>query len=133
MIGIYVDNRLVIGKCNRIDGLIVELKRSGFNLKVENNLTDYLSCQLIENSGLKEILILQLHLINNLEAKFGDEAKNKRFYKTLGTPRFKIVSSENDEGIIKPNLQSRCVLESEFCCVSSSILDLICAILFGIC
>jgi hypothetical protein len=43
MIGIYVDDCLVIGKRNRIDELIVEFKTSGFNLKVENNLTDYLS------------------------------------------------------------------------------------------
>jgi hypothetical protein len=49
MNGIYVDNCLVIGKRDGIDELIVELKTSGFNLKVENNLTDYLSCQLIED------------------------------------------------------------------------------------
>jgi hypothetical protein len=107
MIGIYVDDCLVIGKHDKIDELIVELKTSGFNLKVKNNLTDYLICQLIENSELKEILILQLHLINNLEAKFGDEVKNKRIYKTPGAPRFKIVCPENDEDIIAPNLQSR--------------------------
>jgi hypothetical protein len=83
------------------------LKTSGFNLKVENNLTDYLSCQLIENIELKEILILQPHLINNLEAKFGDEVKSKRVYKTPGTPRFKIVCPENDDDIIEPDLQRR--------------------------
>jgi hypothetical protein len=32
-----------------------------------------------------------------LEEKFGDEVKNKRIYKTPGTPRFKIVHPENDE------------------------------------
>jgi hypothetical protein len=66
----------MIGKHDGIDELIVESKTSGFNLKVENNLTDYLSCQLIENAKLKEILTLQPHMINNLEAKFGDEVKN---------------------------------------------------------
>jgi hypothetical protein len=50
MIGIYVDDILVIGKRDKIDKLIVALKTSGFNLKVENNLTDDLSCQLIENA-----------------------------------------------------------------------------------
>jgi hypothetical protein len=71
MIGIYVDDCLVIGKRDKIDELIVELKISGFNLKIESNLSDYLCCQLIENAQWKEILILQTHLINNLEAKFG--------------------------------------------------------------
>jgi hypothetical protein len=45
MVGIYVDDCLAIGKRDKIDKLIVALKTSGFNLKVENNLTDYLSCQ----------------------------------------------------------------------------------------
>jgi hypothetical protein len=107
MIGIYVDDCLVIGKLNKINELIVELKTSGFNLKVKNNLTGYLSCQLIENAELKEILILQPHIINNLEAKFGDEVKSKRVYKTPGTPRFKIVHPKSFEDNIEPNLQSR--------------------------
>jgi hypothetical protein len=107
LIGISVDDCLVIGKRDKVDELIVELKTSRFNLKVENNLKDYLSCQLIENAESKEILILQPHLIKNLEAKFGDEVKNKMVYKTPGTPRFKIVQPENDDDIIEPNLQCR--------------------------
>jgi hypothetical protein len=107
MIGIYVDDCLMIGKRDKIDELIVDLKTSGCNLKVENNLTDYLSCQLIENAELKEILILQPHLINNLEAKFGDEVKSRRVYKTPGTPRFKVVCPDYDDDIIELNLQSR--------------------------
>jgi hypothetical protein len=63
MIGIYLNDCLVIGKRDKIDELIVELKTSGFNLKVENNLTNYLSCQMIENKESKEILILQPHLL----------------------------------------------------------------------
>jgi hypothetical protein len=98
---------LVIGEHNRIDELIVDFKTSGLNLKVENNLTDYLFCTLIENAESKEILILQPHLINNLEANFGDKVKRKRVYKTPGTPRFQIDCPENDEDIIEPNLQSR--------------------------
>jgi hypothetical protein len=71
----------MIGKRDKIDELVVELKTSGFNLKVENNLTNDLSCQLIEIAESKEILILQPHLINNLKAKFGDEVKSKGFTK----------------------------------------------------
>jgi hypothetical protein len=106
MIRIYVEIFLMIGKRNKFDELIVELKTSGFTLKVENNLTDYLTCQLIENAESKEILILQPHLINNLEVKFGYEVKNRRIYKNPGTPRFKIVCPENNEDIIELNLQS---------------------------
>jgi hypothetical protein len=43
MIGIYVIDCLVVGKESHIEELI-ELQRSGFNLKVEKKLTDYLNC-----------------------------------------------------------------------------------------
>jgi hypothetical protein len=83
--------------------LIFELKKSRSNLKVENNLTDYLIFQLIESTKSKKILILKLHLINNFEAKFEYQVKFKRVYKTPRTPRFKFFP-ENDKDIIEPNL-----------------------------
>jgi hypothetical protein len=86
--------------------VIDDLKMNGFNLKVESSLKDYLSCRVIEDSIQKSILILQPHLINNLEAKFGGEVCNKRVYKTPGTPRFKIVRPDNDDDVINPSLQS---------------------------
>jgi hypothetical protein len=70
------------GKSDGIDELIVELNTSGFNLKVENNLANYVSCQLIEKAESKKLLILQPHLINNVEVKFGDKVKSKRVYNT---------------------------------------------------
>ena len=105
IIGVYVDDCLVIGKETQIRQLIAELKENGFNLKIENNLKDYLSCRVIEDE--KRILILQPHLINNLQAKFGNEVEKKRVYKTPGTPRFKIVWPSNDDDTIDGNLQSK--------------------------
>ena len=49
LIGIYVDDCIVIGKEEQISKLIDDLKSGGFNLNIENNLTDYLSCRIIEN------------------------------------------------------------------------------------
>jgi hypothetical protein len=83
------------------------LKTKGFNLKIESSLKDYLSCRVIEDPDLKSILILQQHLINNLEAKFGNDVYNKRVYRTLGTPRFKIVRPDDDTDVINSTLQSR--------------------------
>jgi hypothetical protein len=107
MIGIYVDNCLVVGKEDQIQEVIQGLKASGFNLKVESSLKDYLSCRVIEDLESKSILILQSHLINNLEAKFGQEVCNKRVYKTPGTPRFKIVRPAADNDVIDADLQGR--------------------------
>ena len=44
MIGIYVDDCLVLAEERKIKQLIINLKSKGFSLKVENNLKDYLSC-----------------------------------------------------------------------------------------
>jgi hypothetical protein len=105
IIGVYVDDCLVIGKETQISQLIVELKENGFSLKIENNLKDYLSCSIIKDK--KRILILQPHLINNLQAKFGNEVEKKRVYKTPGTPRFKVVCPSNGDDTIDGNLQSK--------------------------
>jgi Reverse transcriptase (RNA-dependent DNA polymerase) len=64
LIGIYVDDCLVIGTDERIAKLIDDLMIDGFNLKVENSLKDYLSCCVIETKNLNQITILQPHLIN---------------------------------------------------------------------
>jgi hypothetical protein len=53
--GIYMDDCLVIGTEERIDKLIADLKKNGFNSKVENNLEDYLSCCVIETKNLNQI------------------------------------------------------------------------------
>jgi hypothetical protein len=77
-------------------------------LKVESSLKDYLSCRVIEDLESKSILILQPHLINNLESKFGQEVCNKRVYKTPVTPRFKIVRpATDDDDVINADLQGR--------------------------
>jgi hypothetical protein len=107
MIGIYVDDCLVVGKEDQIQELIQDLKASGFNLKVESSLNDYLSCCVIEDLESKSNLILQPHLINNLEAKFKQEVCNKRVYKTPGTPRFKIICPTTDDDVINADHQGR--------------------------
>jgi Reverse transcriptase (RNA-dependent DNA polymerase) len=90
IIGIYVDDCLVLGKDKNIQQLIDVLELKGLSLKVERNLKDYLSCRVIEDINMREILILQPHLINKLIDRFGDEVFDKRIYGTPGTPRFKI-------------------------------------------
>ena len=107
LIGIYVADCLVIGKESQISRLIVDLKVKGFNLKVEKDLKDYLSCRIVENSEKNEILILQPHLINNLVERFGEEVQDRRIYKTPGTPRFKITRPNDESDLLETDLQKR--------------------------
>jgi hypothetical protein len=78
LLGIYADNCLVIGKDMKIEKLIVDLKKNGLNMKIEHDLNDYLICLIIEDANLNQILILQPHFINSLEARFGKEVESKR-------------------------------------------------------
>jgi hypothetical protein len=103
LIGIYVDDYIVIGKENQISMLITGLKNGGFNLKITQNLTNYLSCQVLENEAPSEISILQPYLINNLRDKFEDEVLGKGTYKTPGTPRFKVVRTDENSELIDDN------------------------------
>ena len=107
LIGIYVDDCLVIGDEEKIKNLVDELQIHGFNLKVEEELVDYLSCRIIENEHNNSILMLQPHLISRLIEKFGLEVKDKKVFKTPGTPRFKVIRSTEDMDLIDEKMQSK--------------------------
>jgi hypothetical protein len=55
IIGVCVNDCLIIGKEEGIECLIDELKKHEFDLKVEKNVNEYLSC-CIEESKIKENL-----------------------------------------------------------------------------
>jgi vesicle coat complex subunit len=83
LIGIYVNDCLVIGKETKILRLIMDLKNGGFNLEVTRNLSDYLSCWVLENQSNNEVLTLQLHLINNLRENVDNEVNQMGVFKLL--------------------------------------------------
>jgi hypothetical protein len=58
IIGIYVDDCLIIGKNESIDCLIDELKKHEFNLKVEKNVNEYLSCCIEESKDETKLTII---------------------------------------------------------------------------
>jgi hypothetical protein len=62
LIGIYVDDCLVISKDYSVDELIDELEKN-FSLKEERNFVDNLSCNIIEMKEENKFIIVQPHLI----------------------------------------------------------------------
>ena len=107
LIAIYVDDCLMVGREPDIDDVIEKLKNYDFGLKVEHNLTDYLSCRIFVNYENNVTFVMQPHLIKNLEDKFGEEVNNLSNYGTPGTPRFKIVRPNDDVEKIDSKLQAR--------------------------
>jgi hypothetical protein len=87
MIEIYVDDcPTTIGAEEAIEEIIDALKGHNFGLKVEDNLIDYLICKIIQERDKENVLIMQIHVIDNLEKKFGGEVSGMQSYTTPGTP-----------------------------------------------
>ena len=73
-----------------IDEVIADIEKH-FKLKVEENLKDYLSCEIRFNEEMKVTRIGQPHLIQKLQEKFKEETKDKGSFGTPRTPSFRII------------------------------------------
>ena len=95
-IALYVDDNLIVGKEEAINEVIQELRDKGFTLKVEDDLKDYLSCEIEFTKDKKAAWLGQSHLIANLEKYFGSRVKDLKEFKTPGTAH-KIQVRKKDE------------------------------------
>jgi hypothetical protein len=55
-----------------------------------------LSNPAIEDKEFNQVMILQPHLIKNLQHKFGNEVLQTRTHRTPGTPRFRVIHPDQD-------------------------------------
>ena len=69
-IALYVDDNLIVGKEEAINEVIQELCDEVFTLKGEDNLKDYLSCEIEFLEKNKSAGLGQPHLIANLQKSF---------------------------------------------------------------
>jgi hypothetical protein len=95
-IALYVDDCLCIGDDAAIKDLIKGMESQGLTLKVDEELTDYLSCQIDFLKDGTQALIGQPHLLKNLESKFASNVKASQAYRTPGTPGVGIVQPKDD-------------------------------------
>ena len=89
LIGLYVDDLLIIGDPNDIDKTIAGLKKH-FSVKVEDDINDYLSCEIHFSDDGTKAWIGQPHLIAKMEKTFSEEIKNLKVFATPGTPASKL-------------------------------------------
>ena len=83
-----------------------ELKESGLVIKVMENLTDYLSCEIKLNDEMNSGYLRQPHLIISLKKSFEELVKSKQKYKTPGTPGQGVLRPELEEMKISAEKQS---------------------------
>jgi hypothetical protein len=74
----YVEDCLIIGKYESMDCLIDELKKHEFNLKVERNVNEYLSCCIEESKNERKLTMIQPHLLTCLIKNWEKKLKEKR-------------------------------------------------------
>ena len=86
-LAIYVDDCYAVGDLKAIERVIKDIVSTGYTVKVEDDLSDYLSCKIIFDKEKKKAWLGQPHLIKNLETKFGEDVKGLQRYNTPGTPR----------------------------------------------
>jgi hypothetical protein len=105
IIGIYVNDVLIIGKEESIECLIDELKKHELNLKVERNVSEYLSCCIEESKDEGKLTMTQPHLLACLIKSFGEGIEGKRKFLAPGRPRFKIQRSTINMDVLDAHSQ----------------------------
>ena len=96
-VGLYVDDCLCIGDRNAIDFTVQGLKEQGLKVKVENDLSDYLNCEIHFSEGKSKAWLGQSGLMKKIEEKFGSLVKGMKNYATPGTPHFGITRQFDKE------------------------------------
>ena len=105
-IAIYVDDNLLVRDEAAINETLKLLQKEGFDLKIEDNLEDYLSCSIHFSKSGSEAWLGQPHLIANLNRKFGKLVEKLRVCKTPGTPGYGVSRPTDDEQMISMAEQS---------------------------
>ena len=85
-IAIWVDNSLFVRDKEAILEMVSDLKKEGFNLKLEGTLEAYLSYEITFNKDKSIAWIYQPHLITKIDKKFGPMVKKMQRYNTPGAP-----------------------------------------------
>ena len=75
-ISLHIANNLMVGDKAVISKAIQQLNENWLVLKIDETLTDYLSCNIIFNKNRNKTWIDQWSLINKMEVKFGDVVKS---------------------------------------------------------
>ena len=70
----YVDDNLCVGHRAALEDVTKEIVKHGLQITVENELTDYLSCEIKLNEDRTKGWIGQPHMITKIEKTFGDKS-----------------------------------------------------------
>ena len=93
----HVDDAIFAGDKEAVEDAVESLKRVGFELKVNDDFKDYLSCEVLVDKSRKMAWLGQPHLLKKLDIKFGDKVKDLQEYRTPGSPGMGIIRPKDIE------------------------------------
>ena len=100
VIGLYVDDLIIIGPIDKITFLIEKFK-SKFNLRINETVEAFIWCEFTWNSTNNSVGLHQTKIIYKLETAFGEEVKQMKEYTTPGGTGIIIEQiSESDPPIV---------------------------------
>jgi hypothetical protein len=111
-VAIYVDDCLFCGTNEMIDETVKGIVKWGLQVKVEDNLTDYLSCRVIFDKSRKMAWLGQPHLICNLKKKFGEMVEHLQTYRTPGTPGQGITKIDKEDPLARVDDETHTMFRS---------------------
>jgi hypothetical protein len=109
-IALYVDDCFCCGHQEAIQDTVKQIQEAGFNVTIENEMTDYLSCEILFSRDRKKCWIGQPHLIRKLEKKFGEMVTTLQKFRTPGIPSCGIVRPTDDK--FKVSLEDQTLYQS---------------------
>ena len=80
--------------------MILEMKNHGFELKIEQDMNDYLSCKIEFSKDRNKIWTGQPHLMKKICNVFGPFVEKMAKYKTPGSPHVGINRPNEDDSLI---------------------------------
>ena len=102
---LWVDDCLFVGHEDVLKESVEQLSKH-FKLKIEEDTSDYLSCEILYDKDLTKCWIGQPHLCKKIEQTFGDLVKGLPKYRTPGTPGVQITKPLDPKVIVSPEDQS---------------------------
>jgi hypothetical protein len=103
---LHVDDCYVIGHPEDLK-LTRNLLEQKFKLKVEENVNDYLSCQILFNKEKSMAWLGQPHLMGKIEKSYGHLIPKNIIYKTPGTPNYNLIRPENEDEKVSAEKQAQ--------------------------
>ena len=102
---IYIDDGFCVGDKEALEQFFQQLKDKNLELKVADDMEDYLSCQVLFSEDGKKAWLGQPHMVNKLLKAFGKHIENVMVTKTPGPPGVTVDRPKEGDEVLSAEQQ----------------------------